>query len=108
MKKTLAFLLAAVLCLGLIGCGAQPAPSTTEAPATTVAPTTAPTEAPTEAPTTADPMEGVTAAQIAAIIDTEVEIILRELSEGVKSATLNDDVTANVADATEDDGKSME
>ena len=63
MKKTLAFLLAAVLCLGLIGCGAQPAPSTTEAPATTVAPTTAPTEAPTEAPTTADPMEGVTAAQ---------------------------------------------
>ena len=63
MKKTLAILLAAVLCLGLIGCGAQPTPSTTEAPATTVAPTTAPTEAPTEAPTTADPMEGVTAAQ---------------------------------------------
>ena len=59
MKKTLAILLAAVLCLGLIGCGAQPAPSTTEAPVTTVAPT----EAPTEAPTTADPMEGVTAAQ---------------------------------------------
>lgn len=59
MKKSLAILLAAVLCLGLIGCGAQPAPSTTEAPVTTVAPT----EAPTEAPTTADPMEGVTAAQ---------------------------------------------
>ena len=59
MKKTLAFLLAAVLCLGLIGCGTQPAPSTTEAPVTTQAPTAAPTEA----PTTADPLEGVTAAQ---------------------------------------------
>ena len=61
MKKTLAFLLAAVLCLGLIGCGAEPAPSSTAAPQTTEAPTTAP--APTEAPTTADPLEGVTAAQ---------------------------------------------
>ena len=65
MKKTLAFLLAAVLCLGLIGCGAQPAPSTTAAPATTAVPETteAPTAAPTEAPTTVDPLEGVTAAQ---------------------------------------------
>ena len=60
MKKTLAILLAAVLCLGLIGCGAQPAPSTTAAPETTQAPSTA---APTEAPTTVDPLEGVTAAQ---------------------------------------------
>ena len=60
MKKTLAFLLAAVLCLSLLaGCGTQPAPSTTEAPQTTAAPT----EAPTEAPTTVDPLEGVTAAQ---------------------------------------------
>lgn len=52
-------------------------------------------------------LEGVTAAQIADIIDTEVEIILRELSEGVKSATFNDDVTWHVADAAADDGKSM-
>ena len=60
MKKTLAFLLAGVLCLSLLaGCGTQPAPSTTEAPQTTAAPT----EAPTEAPTTVDPLEGVTAAQ---------------------------------------------
>ncbi len=67
MKKTIAILLAAVLCLGLIGCGGQPAPTTTAAPETTAAPTeaptAAPTEAPTEAPTTADPLEGVTAAQ---------------------------------------------
>ena len=56
MKKTIAILLAAVLCLGLIGCGSQPAPTTTAAPETTQA-------ASTEAPTTVDPMEGVTAAQ---------------------------------------------
>ena len=59
MKKIIAFLMAAVMCLSLAACGEQPAPSTTEAPVTTEAPTAAPTQA----PTTADPLEGVTAAQ---------------------------------------------
>lgn len=52
-------------------------------------------------------LEGVTAAQIAAIIDTEIETILKELSEGVGAAEFAGDVTANIEDATEDDGKSM-
>ena len=59
MKKIIAFLMAAVMCLSLAACGEQPAPSTTEAPVTTEAPTAVPTQA----PTTADPLEGVTAAQ---------------------------------------------
>lgn len=51
MKKTIALLLAAVMLLGLIGCGKTSAPAATAAPAATEAPTAEPTAAPTEAPT---------------------------------------------------------
>ena len=48
MKKTLAFLLALVMVLGLCACGASNAPAATQAPAATEAPATVETEAPAE------------------------------------------------------------
>ena len=48
MKKTLAFLLALVMVLGLCACGASNAPAATQAPAATVAPAAVETEAPAE------------------------------------------------------------
>lgn len=48
MKKTLAFLLALVMGLGLCACGASNAPAATQAPAATEAPATVETEAPAE------------------------------------------------------------
>ena len=48
MKKTLAFLLALVMVLGLCACGASNAPAATQAPAATEAPTAVETEAPAE------------------------------------------------------------
>ena len=48
MKKTLAFLLALVMVLGLCACGASNAPAATQAPAATEAPAAVETEAPAE------------------------------------------------------------
>ena len=48
MKKTLAFLLALVMVLGLCACGASNAPAATQAPAATEAPVAVETEAPAE------------------------------------------------------------
>lgn len=48
MKKTLAFLLALVMVLGLCACGASNAPAATQAPAATEAPAAVGTEAPAE------------------------------------------------------------
>ena len=50
MKKTLAFLLALVMVLGLCACGASNAPAATQAPAATEAPAAVETEAPAEEP----------------------------------------------------------
>lgn len=51
-------------------------------------------------------LEGRTAAQISAIIDSDIESILRELNKGVKSAAFNDDVKTNAEDAAAHDGQS--
>ena len=48
MKKTLSFLLALVMVLGLCACGASNAPAATQAPAATEAPAAVETEAPAE------------------------------------------------------------
>ena len=48
MKKTIAFLLALVMVLGLCACGASNAPAATQAPAATEAPAAVETEAPAE------------------------------------------------------------
>ena len=48
MKKTLSFLLALVMALGLCACGASNAPAATQAPAATEAPAAVETEAPAE------------------------------------------------------------
>ena len=53
MKKTLAFLLALVMALGLCACGASNAPAATQAPAATEAPAAVETEAPAEEPAAA-------------------------------------------------------
>ena len=53
MKKTLAFLLALVMVLGLCACGASNAPAATQAPAATEAPAAVETEAPAEEPVAA-------------------------------------------------------
>lgn len=53
MKKTLAFLLALVMVLGLCACGASNAPAATQAPAATEAPAAVETEAPAEEPAAA-------------------------------------------------------
>ena len=53
MKKTLAFLLALVMALGLCACGASNAPAATQAPAATEAPAAVETEAPAEEPVAA-------------------------------------------------------
>lgn len=53
MKKTLSFLLALVLALGLCACGASNAPAATQAPAATEAPAAVETEAPAEEPAAA-------------------------------------------------------
>ena len=53
MKKTLSFLLALVMVLGLCACGASNAPAATQAPAATEAPATVETEAPAEEPVAA-------------------------------------------------------
>lgn len=50
MKKTLAFLLALVMVLGLCACGTSNAPAATQAPAATEAPAAVETEAPAEEP----------------------------------------------------------
>ena len=53
MKKTLSFLLALVMVLGLCACGASNAPAATQAPAATEAPAAVETEAPAEEPVAA-------------------------------------------------------
>ena len=53
MKKTIAFLLALVMVLGLCACGASNAPAATQAPAATEAPAAVETEAPAEEPVAA-------------------------------------------------------
>ena len=53
MKKTLSFLLALVMALGLCACGASNAPAATQAPAATEAPAAVETEAPAEEPAAA-------------------------------------------------------
>lgn len=53
MKKTLAFLLALVMVLGLCACGTSNAPAATQAPAATEAPAAVETEAPAEEPVAA-------------------------------------------------------
>lgn len=53
MKKTLAFLLALVMVLGLCACGASNAPAATQTPAATEAPAAVETEAPAEEPVAA-------------------------------------------------------
>ena len=53
MKKTLSFLLALVMVLGLCACGASNAPAATQAPAATEAPAAVETEAPAEEPAAA-------------------------------------------------------
>ena len=53
MKKTLAFLLALVMVLGLCACGASTAPAATQAPAATDAPAAVETPAPAEEPAAA-------------------------------------------------------
>lgn len=53
MKKTLSFLLALVMALGLCACGASNAPAATQAPAATEAPAAVETEAPAEEPVAA-------------------------------------------------------
>ena len=53
MKKTLAFLLALVMVLGLCACGASNAPAATQAPAATETPAAVETEAPAEEPVAA-------------------------------------------------------
>ena len=53
MKKTLSFLLALVMALGLCACGASSAPAATQAPAATEAPAAVETEAPAEEPAAA-------------------------------------------------------
>lgn len=53
MKKTLAFLLALVMVLGLCACGASNAPAATQAPAATEAPAAVETETPAEEPVAA-------------------------------------------------------
>ena len=53
MKKTIAFLLALVMVLGLCACGASTAPAATQAPAATEAPAAVETEAPAEEPAAA-------------------------------------------------------
>lgn len=58
MKKTLSFLLALVMVLGLCACGASNAPAATQAPAATEAPAAVETEAPAEEP--------------AAVVDTKI------------------------------------
>ena len=53
MKKTLAFLLALVMVLGLCACGASNTPAATQAPAATEAPAAVETDAPAEEPVAA-------------------------------------------------------